>query len=132
MRRIEIITRESTELIDITSKVEEIVRNEGVTSGICVVFTKHTTTGLIINENESGLRADIIAMLNELVPKGRGYMHDRIDNNAHSHLRAMLLGSSLCIPIDRAKLMLGRWQSILFGECDGPRKREVYVKVIPH
>jgi len=132
MRRIEIITRESTELVDITSKVEEIVRNEGVTSGICVVFTKHTTTGLIINENEAGLRADIIAMLNELVPKGKGYMHDRIDNNAHSHLRAMLLGASLCIPIDQAKLMLGRWQSILFVECDGPRKREVYVKVIPH
>ena len=132
MRRIEIITRESTELVDITSKVEEIVRNEGVTSGICAVFTKHTTTGLIINENEAGLRADIIAMLNELVPKGKGYMHDRIDNNAHSHLRAMLLGSSLCIPIDQAKLMLGRWQSILFVECDGPRKREVYVKVIPH
>ena len=71
MRRIEIITRESTELVDITSKVEEIVRNEGVTSGICVVFTKHTTTGLIINENEAGLRSDITTMLNELIPEGR-------------------------------------------------------------
>jgi len=131
MKRIEIITRESTELVDITDKVKEIVKNEGVTSGICVVFTKHTTTGLIINENEAGLRSDIIALLNELIPKGRGYMHDRIDNNAHSHLRAMILGSSVCIPIDQANLMLGQWQSILFVECDGPRKREVYVKVIP-
>ena len=131
MRRIEIITRESTELVDITDKVKEIVKNEGVTSSICVVFTKHTTTGLIINENEAGLRSDIIALLNELIPKGRGYMHDRIDNNAHSHLRAMILGSSVCIPIDQANLMLGQWQSILFVECDGPRKREVYVKVIP-
>ena len=60
MKRIGIVTRESTELVDITGKVEEIVRNEGVTSGICVVFTRHTTTGLIINENEASLRADII------------------------------------------------------------------------
>ena len=130
MRRIELITRENTELVDITDKIKEIVRNEGAISGICVVFTKHTTTGLIINENEAGLRSDIIALLNELIPKGRGYMHDRIDNNAHSHLRAMILSSSVCIPIDQANLMLGRWQSILFVECDGPRKREVYVKVI--
>ena len=130
MKRIEIITRENTELVDITDKIKEIVRNEGAISGICVVFTKHTTTGLIINENEAGLRSDIIALLNELIPKGGGYMHDRIDNNAHSHLRAMILSSSVCIPIDQANLMLGRWQSILFVECDGPRKREVYVKVI--
>ena len=72
-----------------------------------MVFIKHTTTGLIINENEAGLRADIITMLNELIPKGKRYMHDRIDNNAHSHHRAMLPG--LCIPIDQTKLMLGRW-----------------------
>lgn len=132
MERIEIGTRESTELIDITGKVKEIVKikSGGVESGICVIFTKHTTSGIIINENEAGLKRDILAFLNELIPKGRGYLHDRIDNNAHSHLRAVLLGSSVTIPIEKGELALGTWQSIFFVECDGPRRREIYVKVI--
>ncbi|MBC8521605.1 MAG: YjbQ family protein [Methanomicrobia archaeon] len=132
MERIEIGTRESTELIDITGKVKEIVKikSGGVESGICVIFTKHTTSGIIINENEAGLKRDILAFLNELIPKGRGYLHDRIDNNAHSHLRSVLLGSSVTIPIEKGELALGTWQSIFFVECDGPRRREIYVKVI--
>lgn len=132
MERIEIGTRESTELIDITGKVKEIVKikSGGVESGICVIFTKHTTSGIIINENEAGLKRDFLAFLNELIPKGRGYLHDRIDNNAHSHLRSVLLGSSVTIPIEKGELALGTWQSIFFAECDGPRRREIYVKVI--
>ena len=132
MERIEIGTRESTELIDITGKVKEIVKikSGGVESGICVVFTKHTTSGIIINENEAGLKRDFLAILNELIPKGKGYLHDRIDNNAHSHLRSVLLGSSVTIPIEKGELALGTWQSIFFVECDGPRRREIYVKVI--
>jgi secondary thiamine-phosphate synthase enzyme len=132
MERIEIGTRESTELIDITVKVKEIVKSKsgGVESGICVIFTKHTTSGIIINENEAGLKRDFLALLNELIPKGRGYLHDRIDNNAHSHLRSVLLGSSVTIPIEKGDLALGTWQSIFFVECDGPRRREIYVKVI--
>ncbi len=130
MERIEIKTRESTELIDITGKVKEIVNSKDVDSGICVIFTKHTTTGIIINENESGLKRDILALLNELIPKGKGYLHDRIDDNAHSHLRSVVLGSSVAIPIEKGNLTLGRWQSIFFVECDGPRRREVCVKVV--
>ena len=132
MERIEIGTRQSTEFIDITGKLKEIVKikSGGVDSGICVIFTKHTTSGIIINENEAGLKRDILAFLNELIPKGRGYLHDRIDNNAHSHLRSVLLGSSVTIPIEKGELALGTWQSIFFVECDGPRRREIYVKVI--
>jgi len=132
MERIEIETRGSTELIDITGKVKEIVKSKsgGVDSGICVVFTRHTTSGIIINENEAGLKSDILALLNDLIPKGKGYLHDRIDNNAHSHLRAVVLGSSVTIPIEKGGLTLGTWQSIFFVECDGPRRREVYVTVI--
>ncbi len=130
MERLYIGTRESAELIDITGKVKEIVKSSVVDSGICVIFTKHTTSGIIINENEAGLKRDFLALLNELIPKGRGYLHDRIDNNAHSHLRSVLLGSSVTIPIEKGDLALGTWQSIFFVECDGPRRREVYVKVI--
>lgn len=130
MERIEIKTRESTELIDITGKVKEIVKSKDVDSGICVIFTKHTTTGIIINENESGLKRDILALLNELIPRGKGYLHDRIDDNAHSHLRSVVLGSSVTIPIENGTLTLGTWQSIFLVECDGPRRREVYLNVV--
>ncbi len=130
MERIEIRTRESTELVDITREVKGILSSKSVDSGVCVVFTKHTTTGIIINENEAGLKSDILMLLNGLIPRGKGYMHDRIDNNAHAHLRAVVLGSSETIPIENGTLALGTWQSILFVECDGPRRREVCVKVM--
>jgi len=130
MERLELRTKESTELIDITSEVKRIVSATGVDSGICVVFTRHTTTGIIINENETGLRSDILRMLDELVPRGKGYLHDRIDSNAHAHLRAVLLGSSVSIPIENGSMVLGTWQSIIFVECDGPRRREVFVQVV--
>jgi secondary thiamine-phosphate synthase enzyme len=130
MERIELRTKESTELIDITREVNGVVSSKHVDSGVCVIFTKHTTTGVIINENEAGLKSDILTLLNELIPKGKGYLHDRIDNNAHSHLRAVVLGSSITIPIENGALALGTWQSILFVECDGPRRREVCVVII--
>ena len=130
MERIELRTTESTELIDITNEVKRIVSAKGVDSGICVVFTRHTTTGIIINENETGLRSDILRLLDELVPRGKGYLHDRIDSNAHAHLRAVLLGSSVSIPIENGSMTLGTWQSIVFVECDGPRQREVFVQIV--
>lgn len=128
MKVIEIKTTKDTELVNITGEVKGAVKN--IDSGICVVFTRHTTTGLMINEDEAGLRDDVLDFLNEVIPKGREYKHDRIDNNAHSHLKSLLLGPSVTIPIDNGSLALGTWQSIFFVECDGPRKREVYVTVI--
>jgi secondary thiamine-phosphate synthase enzyme len=130
MERLELRTKESTELIDITDEVKQVVRAKGVDSGICIVFTRHTTTGITINENETGLRSDILRMLDELVPRGKGYLHDRIDSNAHAHLRAVLLGSSVSIPIENGSMTLGTWQSIIFVECDGPRRREVFVQIV--
>ncbi|BAA29670.1 secondary thiamine-phosphate synthase enzyme YjbQ [Pyrococcus horikoshii] len=129
IKSITIRTSREFEIIDITKEVERVVRESNVKSGIVVVFTRHTTTALTINENESGLKRDIEEILSKLVPKGMNYFHDRIDNNAHSHLRGILLGPSLTIPVEDGRLLLGTWQSILFVELDGPRTREVYVKV---
>ncbi|MFA4719679.1 secondary thiamine-phosphate synthase enzyme YjbQ [Pyrococcus kukulkanii] len=126
---VRVTTSKEVEIIDITEKVREIVRKSGVEDGIVVVFTKHTTAGIIINENESGLISDLEKTLEKLIPKGAGYSHDRIDNNAHSHLRAIILGSSVVIPVENGRLALGTWQSVLFVELDGPRTREIYVKV---
>ncbi len=128
---IEIKTSKRIEVVDITDKVREIVEKYDVKDGIAVVFTKHTTTAIIINENESGLKEDVINVLERLIPTNAGYMHDRIDNNADSHLRAILLGNSVVVPITDGKLDLGTWQRIMFIELDGPRTRRVIVKVIP-
>ena len=128
MRKIILPTRKEIELLDITDDVAEVVRD--VKSGICVIFTKHTTSAVIINENESGLRNDILDLLNKIAPVGGVYKHDKIDNNAHSHLISIILGASVTIPIENGDLVLGTWQSIFFVECDGPRNRELYVKVM--
>jgi secondary thiamine-phosphate synthase enzyme len=128
MEKIGIETKGEMELIDITERVREMVKD--VKSGVCVLFTKHTTTGIVINENEDGLKQDILSILKEIIPVRRGYKHDRVDDNAHAHLRSILLGSSETIPIKDGRLLLGTWQSIFFVECDGPRHREVYAEVL--
>lgn len=126
----QIQTGKRIELIDITDRVRKYVTDSGVADGICVISTKHTTTSIIVNENESGLVSDILKLLEKLVPAHAGYAHDRIDDNADSHLKAVMLGNSETIPVISGKPMLGTWQSIFFVEFDGPRTREVNVTVI--
>ncbi len=126
----DIQTTTRTELIDITDRVRAIVKESGIKEGICVISTRHTTSGITVNENERGLRADILEMLETLVPENKSYAHNQIDNNADSHLRAVLLGNSATIPIGDGHLVLGTWQSIFFVELDGPRNRSVNVKIV--
>ena len=126
----DIQTKACIELIDITDRVRRLVKESGITDGICVMSTPHTTCSIIINENERGLRGDIIGMLEKLIPQDQNYAHDQIDNNAHSHLRAILLGMSEIIPVEDGHLGLGKWQSILFVELDGPRNRSVNIKIL--
>ncbi|MBU4374244.1 MAG: secondary thiamine-phosphate synthase enzyme YjbQ [Euryarchaeota archaeon] len=126
----DIQTTTHTELIDITDRIRAVVKESGIKDGICVISTRHTTSGIIINENERGLRKDILEMLETLVPENKSYAHNQIDNNADSHLRAVLLGNSATIPIEDGHLVLGTWQSIFFVELDGPRNRNVNIKII--
>jgi secondary thiamine-phosphate synthase enzyme len=123
-------TSNRIELIDITSEVQEEVRKNEIHEGICLISTWHTTAGIIINENESGLKEDILDLLSKLVPTGAGYRHDRIDNNADSHLRAVLIGASEALPVSEGKLELGTWQRIFFAEMDGPRNRTVNITLL--
>ncbi len=129
---LEVPTSERFQIVDITDDVQRLVYLSKVKHGIAIVFTRHTTTGLFINEAENGLLEDIKVKMKELVPKGAGYSHDHIDGNAHSHIRASLfLNPEVVIPIDEAELQLGTWQRILFVELDGPRHRKVQVMVCP-
>jgi secondary thiamine-phosphate synthase enzyme len=128
--QLKIETSKHIELVDITSQVQEEVRKSEISEGICLISTRHTTAGIIINENESGLKEDILDLLNKLVPAGAGYRHDRIDNNADSHLKAVLFGASEALPVSGGKLELGTWQRIFFAEMDGPRSRTVNVTLL--
>ncbi len=130
MIEIDIDTKKAVEVVDITSQVQRAVEKAKLESGICLVYTLHTTTGITINEAESGLIQDIINLMRSLAPQGAGYLHDRSDGNAHAHLQAVLLGSSVTVPVEKGRLILGTWQRILFLELDGPRRRRVYVKAL--
>jgi secondary thiamine-phosphate synthase enzyme len=128
----EVRTEGKFQVVDVTRSVQEAVWKSDVAHGIAVVLTPHTTTGLMINEYEPGLVGDIEAKMEELVPMGAGYAHDRIDSNAHSHIRATLfLNPEVVIPVDQGELQLGTWQRVLLVELDGPRRRRVQVMVCP-
>ncbi len=126
---IQIKTRKRIEFFDITQDIERIVSNSNIGEGIAVIFTKHTTTGLAINENERGLISDMEKILKMLIPEG-DYEHNRIDNNADSHLRSLILGQHVTLPVNNGKLELGTWQRVFLVELDGPRSRNIVVKVI--
>jgi len=127
---IEIDTHKPVEVIDITSSIERALQQSKIEDGICLVYTLHTTTGLAINESDPDLVQDILRLLASLVPQGNGYLHDRSDGNAHAHMRSMLLGNSVVIPVEQKKLILGTWQRVLFFELDGPRRRKILVRGI--
>jgi secondary thiamine-phosphate synthase enzyme len=126
---IEVSTTECIDIVDITTEVAEAVPSD-VSNGVCLVFVPHTTAGVVLNENEHRLLNDITRAVESLVPTDEDYEHDAIDDNAAAHLQATVLGESVTIPVTEEGLDLGRWQSILFVECDGPQTRRVSVTVI--
>lgn len=121
-------TNKNFEIIDITSKINDEI---DIGEGIVNIFSKHSTSAIVVNENENGLLEDLELMLNDLVSDKYSWKHDLIDNNAKSHLKSFLLSSSETIPISDGKLDLGTWQSVFFIELDGPRKnRTVNLTII--
>ncbi len=127
---IDVETKKEIEILDITFSVQRALDEIGVVEGIWLIYSLHTTTGLIINEAEPALIRDILNLLEEIVPKGANYLHEGPIGNAHAHLRAILLGNSVTIPVERGRLVLGTWQKILFLEMDGPRQRRVGVMAL--
>ena len=113
-------TNSQTECIDITDRVAATLPDNA--DGVCTIFSQHTTMGVVVNEAESRLLDDLAAALDDLIPDS-GWQHDEIDDNADSHVRAMLVGESVTVPVADGTPQLGRWQSILAVECDGPRSR---------
>ena len=120
-----------TEAIDITSAVEEVVHKSDVVEGICQVFTPHATAAIILNESaDPNIGTDLHNALRNAIPDHNNYLHDRIDNNAASHIKAAILGPSETLPVHQGKLVLGTWQAVMLVELDGPKKRRVIVNVV--
>ncbi len=129
-------TSDRLELINITGQVNELVEKSGIRRGFVNVSTLHTTVCLLINEWQEALLHDIRRVIEDLVEREEDWRHndpqfsDCDRKNADSHLRAMLLGHSLSLQVERAALVLGQWQSIIMAELDGPRPRSVSIQVI--
>jgi secondary thiamine-phosphate synthase enzyme len=131
LKEIQISTHKSQEIIDITQQVAKIVNDSGIKDGICLVYTPHATAGILINENyDKGVCDDIINQLEKLVPTKANYKHDCVDNNAHAHIKASLIGPNETIIIKDGELALGTWQGLALAEFDGPRKRKVLIKIL--
>jgi secondary thiamine-phosphate synthase enzyme len=115
--------------IEITDRVQHVVRESGIESGLCHVYVPHTTAGVFINENaDPDALADILTTLESLVPWENGYRH--AEGNAAAHIKATLVGMSQTVPVRNGRLALGRWQGIYFADFDGPRERHFQVTVL--
>jgi secondary thiamine-phosphate synthase enzyme len=123
-------TRQRNEMIDVTDRVQQAVRDRGVNDGIVIVIIPHTTAGVTINENaDPDVKHDLIKKLETLIPKHESY-YQHGEGNSDSHLKMQLTGNSATVIIEDGKLVLGTWQGIYFCEFDGPRTREMHIKII--
>jgi secondary thiamine-phosphate synthase enzyme len=135
--RIAVRTREAVEVVDLTARLEAFLEAAGLEAGWVNVQSRHTTAGIVVNENEPGLLRDVLALLERLAPREAGYAHDELHlrpglppderPNGHAHAKALLLRTAETVNVAGGRLQLGRWQRVLLVELDGPREREVSV-----
>jgi secondary thiamine-phosphate synthase enzyme len=133
IRELEISTRGHTEIRDLTGQVERLVAESGVRQGLVALFTPSSTSALTTIEFEDGALDDLRRALDQIAPPGAEYRHNLRwgDGNGHAHLRAALLGPSLCVPVDGGQLRLGTWQQIVFLDFDvRPRRRKIVVEIL--
>jgi secondary thiamine-phosphate synthase enzyme len=124
-------TGKHREFINITDKVEEIVRGSGIMEGFVLVSAMHITAGVYVNDAESGLIADIEEWLEGLAPFRRDYRHHQTgESNGDAHLKSLLIHHEVIVPITQGQLDLGTWQQIYYAEFDGQRKKRVIVKAL--
>lgn len=129
IQTLQVRSTKQTELIDITSLVVDMVQKAGVKEGLCVLYVPHTTAAITINENaDPSVPRDILMEINKIVPFDDRYQHT--EGNSAAHIKSSLIGCSRTLFIESGRLLLGTWQGIFFCEFDGPRNRQVHVKVV--
>ncbi|MDQ3042041.1 MAG: secondary thiamine-phosphate synthase enzyme YjbQ [Acidobacteriota bacterium] len=130
MRTIKIQSKKREEMIEITSEVENALRESGIKDGVCFLFTQHTTCGLTINENaDPDVKSDMLLFLKNTIPQFYdGFRH--FEHNSDAHIKSSLVGASVTVPFENGKLLLGRWQGIYLCEFDGARERKVLAQIL--
>lgn len=129
LRYINVRSSQRSEFIDITEKINEVIKEAGIVSGICYVYVPHTTAAVTINEGaDPSVHRDIQNALTRLVPQEMNYSHR--EGNADAHIKSSIIGTSQLVIIDEGRLVLGTWQAVYFCEFDGPRHRRVTLKLI--
>jgi secondary thiamine-phosphate synthase enzyme len=134
-RIVDWITSERMQLLNITERINEIVRKSGIRDGLVHLQSLHTTSGVFLNEWQDALIHDVKRFLEQVAARDQYYRHndpkysDCERKNADSHMRGMLMGQTLCLQVRNASVLLGTWQSIIFAEFDGPRSRSLAVQV---
>jgi len=124
-------TRKKREYVNITEMAEEQVGESGIKEGLCLVSAMHITAGVYVNDAESGLIADIDEWLGKLAPEGPDYRHHRTgETNGDAHLKNLLLGHEVVVPVTNGQLDLGPWQQIYYAEFDGQRRKRLIIKII--
>ncbi len=130
IQTVHVKTSRRTEWVNISAEVARCVAASGISAGICHIYVPHTTAGVTINEGyDPDVALDMEAAFDRMVPRDAGYKH--YEGNSDSHIKATLVGSSQRVLIEGGRLLLGRWQAIFFCEFDGPRNREVHIKIQP-
>jgi secondary thiamine-phosphate synthase enzyme len=128
MHTLRVKTARRTQLVDVTAAVERVVKESGVVSGVCYLYVPHTTAGVAINEHaDPDVASDLEGVFDRLVPHAGPYRHS--EGNTDSHAKTVMAGASQVIFVEEGKLLLGRWQGIFLCEFDGPRERQIFVRV---
>ena len=134
-RIVDWVTSDRMQLLNITERVNELVRKSGIRDGLIHLQSLHTTSGVFLNEWQDALLHDVKRFLEEVADRNQYYRHNDPEfsdcerKNADSHLRGMLMGQTLCLQVRNASVLLGTWQSIIFAEFDGPRSRSLAVQI---
>jgi secondary thiamine-phosphate synthase enzyme len=130
VHKVTVRTTRRTELKNVTPEIESLVRVAGIQSGMCHLYVPHTTAGVIVNEGyDPDVARDMEGAFDRLVPDSPLFKHT--EGNSDSHIKTALVGSSETIFIENGRLALGRWQVIFLAEFDGPRTRELHIKLVP-
>jgi secondary thiamine-phosphate synthase enzyme len=128
LQKLKLQTTARTLMLDVTGQVQKAVERSGVRSGLACIFTPHTTAGVVINEHDDpDVARDILSTLEKLVPRQGDYRH--YEENSDSHIKSALAGCSQTVIIEDGRLLLGTWQGVFFCEFDGPRQRELWIKI---
>lgn len=129
-KEIRVSTSTRMDLVDVTDEVEDFVQKSGIENGLCLVYAPHATAAIIANEHEGGLMQDILRKAEKDFPRGAGWLHDRIDDNANAHLASAFIASSRIFPVKGARIVRGTWQNIFLLDLDGPRDRRILIEAM--